>query len=169
MHMFIGVITYGATKAEGRANALDVLNQLVPEPFDYFNESGTYKATSTKGANLIKDGMEATWRDFQVSMKNIREILSTMSDEDIFEERIAESNPVKPAHAMPELARYYFHQVGQYSGSQIWLYDPDAGGIRDRKHLANVLDHWECNYKDKKEKNPFADLDIWITMSDVHY
>lgn len=169
MHMLIGVITYGVSKEDGRADALDILNQLVPDPFDYYNESGTYKATSVKGATFIKEGMEATWRDFQASMRNIREIISTMSDEDIFEERIAESNPVKPAHAMPDLARYYFHQVGEYRGSNIWLYDKDGEGIRDRKHLASVLSKWERLYKDKTEKNPLADLDIWITMSDVHY
>jgi hypothetical protein len=169
MHMFIGVITYGVSKKDGRADALDILNQLVPDPFDYYNESDTYKATSVKGANLIKAGMEATWRDFQASMRNIREIISTMSDEDIFEEHMTESNPVKPAHAIPELARYYFHQAGEYRGSNIWLYDKDGEGIRDRKHLANVLSKWECNYKGKPEKNPFADLGIWITMSDVHH
>jgi len=168
MHMTIRVITYAETVEDGHKEAIGILQSLCENqyPFDYYNVGNTIKANSEDGKKLIENGMDRTWRDFEADMKSIREMLSIMSDEDIFKERLQPNAP-KPQHFMPSLARHYFHSAGQYKGSQVWLYDPEGEGIRDRVHLANVLHKWSNQYKGKS--NPYKDMKIWVTPSDVHY
>jgi hypothetical protein len=170
MHMKIGVITYSDTKADADDDAEIILDRLIPQPFDYFTILGTYRADSKQGKELIETRIEYTWTGFKDTLKKIRLILATMTDEEIFEQRMEKSSAGDGSpDFLPSLVRYYFYQIGQYQGSETWLYDNDGEGIRNREHLKNVLDKWEEALKESQRPNPYTDLNIWVTIADVHY
>jgi len=54
--------------------------------------------------------------------------------------------------------RFFCHCLGQYQGSEVWLYNNDGSGIRNTTELK-----WALNPEGISKKN------IWIVPADVHY
>ena len=193
MHKIIRILCYAENKEEARETAEDILNEsLVGEnkPFDYgsfFDEEHAISrwgkmlvvclANSKKGKKLIKDGMENTKKDFKENIKKVRELINFYSDEELFEEKtidikkqILENLEDKPITKNIFMFKYYCNCLGQYKGSNIWIYDNDGEGIRNSEHLKNVLNKWEYIYKDKKgEANPYKNLKVFVIPCDCHY
>ncbi len=176
MHMIIRAVVY----AKGEEDALDkakiVFRRLCENqyPFDYFttfdDESSVMsgkgrwgarpvaaKADSKSGKQMIKDDIEYTFNGFKQSLAKIREGLKSFSDEYLFEGE------------KPDFFKYHCYCAGQYCGPEIFLYDNDGDGIRNYRNLNDVLNKWKILYEDKKEDNPYRDLDVWVVPADVHY
>ncbi len=172
MHMTILALTFANTKEDARSEAETIFERLCENqhPFDYYTTMDTYRATSPKGNALINEGMEWTWREFRANLKHVKEILSCMTEEEIFNENLTKDKEVSFAkkNFVPSIARYYFYQIGKYEGSTIWLYDQDGAGIQHKGHLNDVLNKWESVYKDEKT-NPYKGMKLWVTTADVHY
>lgn len=188
MHMMIRVLTYGKTREEGFEKAKEVLEDLVDgergRPFDWYttfdDDSATtsgkarfgetpfcVEADSKEGKELIKEGHEATKREFMEHIARLRVGLDNFTDEQLFEEQ--DKFEPKREDYINGFFKYNAHCVGQYAGSQIWLYDNDGQGIRDTETLNNVLSKWKCLYEDKGQENPHKEDKVWVTPVDVHH
>ena len=95
---------------------------------------------SDDGQNLLHRGWNATKEEFERSLDRVKEALDELSDEEIMRDE--------------DLARHAFHQVGEYDGPTIFLYNEYANGIRHREQLDRVLEESE---------------ELWIVPADVHF
>ncbi len=187
-HQVIRIICYAISPEEARAKAEEILNNnLVGEdkPFDYgtfFDEersvSGKSRwgnitpvclADSKEGKKLIDDGMKSTKNCFMDTIRSVRKMIDFYSDEELFEEEVKDTkkkiilslnDKENDGLRFISLFRYYCYCVGQYVGTEIFLYDQDGEGIRDTKHLKNALDKWGA------EK--YKGLKIWVIPIDVY-
>lgn len=64
--------------------------------------------------------------------------------------------------------KFRCNQAGAYIGPCVRLYDQDGEGIRERKHLQNVLNKWACNNSGKPDPE-LEGLNLYIVPADVHY
>jgi len=180
MHMVIRAIVYAENQEEALDQARNIFDSLCERgSFDYFtmfNEEGSIvsgkgrwgdlisvaKVTSPEGKELIDEGWKATVREFNNSMLEIRRALKYLTDEQIMNDKTVDIPNEKEFWGM----RYHFHCVGQYEGYQIWLYDNDGSGIRDKNHLDNALNKWPELEHTAEE---YKDLDVWVVPADVHH
>jgi hypothetical protein len=95
---------------------------------------------------LIYDGLYFCWKSFKESIGKIKEGIKKYNMKELFEEK-------------DYWFKYFCHCAGQYQGSNVWLYDNDGEGIRDKKHLVNALNKW--GKKDKRK--------IYVIPADVHH
>jgi len=162
MHMVIRVIVYASSQKEALEKGKKVLTQLCEEEkFDYyatFDKEGLVvagkdrwgnlpvaaKLSSKEGKKLISEGFCAMRRNFYHYLNKIREYLKENSNKQIFED--------------PTWFRFYCYCLGQYQGSEVWLYNDDGEGIRNTTELK-----WALNPKGISKEN------IWIVPADVHY
>ncbi len=197
-HQIIGIICYANSLNEARERAEEILNEnLVGEykPFDYgtfFDEESSVSgksrwgnitpvclADSKEGKKLINRGIKATKDNFMEMIKKIRKHLDFYSDEELFEEEVKDTkkkiilsldddkednNELKWLRQF----KYYCYCLGEYRGTNIWLYDNDGEGIQNTKHLKDVLNKWKCLYEDEGKENPSKNLNIYIIPIDVH-
>lgn len=185
MHMVIRAIVYAKSRKKALGLATGIFEQLTGDdrPFDYFtmfdnpgssvSGKGRWgempacsKASSREGGKMISEGWDATVKEFNDAMKEIREALACYTDEEIMEEK--SDKPAKDGLIL-SLIRHKMYQVGQYSGSSYWLYDQDGSAIRDKGHLDNVMNKWACLDESRTSENPYKDLDIWVVPADVHF
>ena len=167
MHMTIRAIVYAKTYENAIDNAEVVFDGLSGESksFDYY---GIYKedvarADTKEGRELIAEGMELTQSELYENLAKVRHGLSQLSDEDIW------TMVSKGRDADAHMLRFFMGEAGQYKGSAIFIYDTDGEGIRDPQHLHRALTKWTCIYEDASKLNPYADLDVWVVPSDVHF
>jgi len=179
MHMVIRAIVYAENKEDALDNARNIFDRLCKRgTFDYFtmfDEVGSCvsgrgrwgdltpvaKVTSPEGKELVDEGWEATVREFKFAITKIRKALEKFTDEEVMEEK-----SLKDKEEDCFMVRYRFHQVGQYEGPEIWLYDNDGSGIRTRHHLDNALNKWpDLDHTSKG----YEGLDVWIVPADVHH
>jgi len=181
MHMVIRCIVYATIREDALMEAKSIFDSLCGDngTFDYyhtFDDPGSpvsgrgrwgniisaAKADSKEGKELIKEGWDATERDFQKAITRVRLIIKHLTDEQIMEEKIPDPVP----DGLKELfsIRFYFNQIGEYRGSQIWLYDNDGNGIRTKHHLKNALEKWPTVSEGK-----YDHLNVWVVPTDVHY
>lgn len=188
MHRVIRIICYAKNKKEAREKAEEILNENLVrngEPFDYgtfFDEdsSGSGKnrwgnlpvvalADSKEGKKLIDEGMKFTKDEFIKNVKEVREMINFYSDEELFEEnvvdvkkKILESLQDKKDKVSLGISffKHYCFCLGEYKGTDIYVYDNDGEGIRTTKHLKSTLNKWNsANYKDLK---------VFVVPVDVH-
>lgn len=197
MHQVIRIIVYAEDKINAREKAETILeHNLVGEngePFSYGtffdDDSSTMSgkarwgnlpsvvlADSKEGKKLINDGMKFTKNEFLENLKKVREFIEKYSDEELFEGENLDSRKliIKELSDKKEkddisMAKYYFLCIGQYTGSHIYLYDNDGSGIRDNKHLKNVLEKWNSLYDKEGKESPYKNLKIFVIPIDVHY
>ncbi len=190
MHQIIRIICYAISPEEAREKAETILNEnLVGEdgqPFDYgtfFDEESSVSgksrwgnlpavvlANSKEGKKLIDEGMKATKDSFMESIKQVREMISFYSDEELFEGEVKdtkkkiiislEDNKSSKAEQYLSLFKHFCYCLGQYEGTNIFLYDNYGSGIRDTKHLKNVLNKWN--------NTDYQKLGVFIIPIDVH-
>ena len=168
MHMVIRAIVYAKDKEEALENAEHIFGKLVgtSRPFDYYTMfrdgddkygvSGrsrwkdipaVAKATSKEGTSLIENGMKYTVDAFNGALDQIKGYIRDDDTEN-------------------SMFRYYCYVIGQYEGPDVFLYDQDGEGIRDRKHLENVLNKWAgASISSSKE---YEKLKIFVVPADVH-
>lgn len=179
MHMVIRAIVYAKTKEEAMKKAHEVFSTLAGEdgqPFDYYTTfddteakvSGRARwgaipycvqASSKTGKELIKQGMQATYREFIKNMKIIRKVLAKQSNRQIFESQQWDRYMIK----------YRLRAAGECRGCHTWLYDNEGEGIRSSEHLRNVLSKWRCLYEEQGKTNPYKDDKVWVVPCDVHF
>lgn len=179
MHMVIRVLSYGENKKDALSKAKNILDGLCGEdgqPFDYYTTfddntsqvSGKARwgeipciceADSKEGKKLIDDGMQYTKEAFLENIKIARKVLKEKTDKQIFENSDWDKDMIK----------YRFHCLGAYRGANIFLYDQDGEGIRDPKHLENILKKWSCIYEKEGKQNPYQDKKLYVIPADVHY
>ncbi len=162
MHMIIRNIVYANSESEAISVAQNNFQNLCEgqRPFDYydtFDEGGSSywedkypavaKIDSEVGRKLLLDGWKATLRDMRGHLKEIKRFTKGKKITEIM--RDIRSNYLQ----------YHYKAVGEYHGDSVWLYDNDGEGIKDRKHLNDVLNKWG-HYKDKQ---------VYIVPADVHY
>lgn len=205
MHMVIRILTYASSAEEAVRNAVNILdNQLCSSSglFDWYttfdDETATtsgkarwgelppaVKADSELGMKLIREGIMWTWDSFLESLRHVKNWIENADITTLFEDR-GEHRDKYPFDDYGLGFRYACYCLGQYSGPEIWIYDNDGEGIRDTKHLLNVLNKWQCIYDDlsdadahrlsqwdyehnQKKTNPYIDLDVWVVPVDVHH
>ena len=163
MHMMIRALVYADKKESAINKGKDVFEMLTEghHPFDYYQlfddsddwgsaknrwdeQSKAVRYSTKEGKDLVSGG----WK-YLNKCKDVNDFVKSRSGAD--------------------MSRYYLNQLGSYSGSAIWLYDNDGSGISDKGHLKDVLNKWECLYKDKEKKSPYDDLDVWVVPADVHF
>lgn len=174
MHMTIGAIVYAPDSEEAISKAGSVFDSLTENqyPFDYWTyvdkdgeeKEEAYEATSKIGAKEIQNRMKWTKDDFMESLKEVRRIIESHTDEMIWNE---EENPFEPGRN--DFFRHLAYEVGQYKGNRIWLYDDDGEGIRTERQLHNVLTKYKCIFEDRGEPNPCKKDKVWIVIADVHF
>ncbi len=195
MHMIIRACVYAKNEEDALDKAKVIFERLCGEggqPFDYyktFDEEGSpvsgkgrwgnitpvALATSQEGKKLIDEGMKYTKDNFMEYIKKVRDNLKVYSDEELFEEEVT-NDKTKVIQRLNEnnnsdlsMFKYYCNCVGQYRGSNIFLYDNDGEGINKGSHLRDVLDKWKFLYEKKGEPNPYKDLKCYVVPADVHY
>ena len=169
MHMTIRAIVYAENKNNAVSQAEGVFTRLVErDTFDYYSLFGegaediwgdrivASKYKTKEGKKLVKDGWDFTYRDTKEYFKKVKKILKKYKNVDDFLDG-------------DTFDRWYLYKLGAYEGSSLWLYDDDGSGIRDEKHLNNVLDKWKHLYEDKNINNPYKNKDIWVVPADVHF
>lgn len=196
MHQIIRAIVYAQDKEEALSKAKNIFDGMCGEenyPFDYsttFDEEGSTVsgkgrwgnitpvtlATSKEGKKLIDDGMKFTKDGFMENIKNIRKLINKYSDDELFYEEVIDTKK-KVVNKLEgnegndglDMFKYDCYGIGQYKGSNIYLYDQDGEGIRDNKHLKDVLSKWECLYEKAGKTNPNRYENIYVVPADVHY
>jgi len=196
MHQIIRIICYANDKREARERAEEILNDnLVGDnrPFDYgtFFDDDTstmsgkgrwgYKPSvvlvdSKEGKKLIKDGMKYTKESFIEKIKEVRKMIEFYNNEELFEQKvidvkkkIIESLEDKKDTNNLSLFKHYCSCLGEYRGSNIFLYDNDGEGISDSQHLKDVLTKWKSIYGiENKEKDKYKGLKVYVVPVDVH-
>lgn len=159
MHMIIRAIVYAKDIAQAKSKAESIFRRMSGEgqEFDYYNlfsnpyaeqrwgkKDTVYLADSKEGKELIEEGMKATEADFKIHISKVRAILRR--------------NKVPSKLMKKSDFRYHCHCIGEYRGSDVWLYDDDGEGIRDREHLRLVLTSWNENREN-----------IYVVPADVHF
>ena len=183
MHMIIRAIVYSDNKEDALEKGKEVINNMCDEngKFDYatfFDEgengiSGVSRwgeippvceVTSEEGKKLIKEGFDATKGNFYDNMLKIRQTISKYKDLELFEEKVMD-NKTQVVNALTNdknkdyelhMFRYYCNCVGQYDGSEIFLYGNDGEGIRTSDQLKRTLEEYNEGKK------------VWVVCADVH-
>jgi hypothetical protein len=177
MHMTIGVIVFAVDKDDAESQAETIFERLTGDsgqPFDYYSSKannpgglkdipGPMLVTTRAGKAFIKANMAATIRNFNYHLGKIRKGIPNHTDDEIMCEAANDQKDQTLA-----MIRYSMYQCGSYSGPGIWLYDNDGSGIRDTKHLANVLTKWKEVFN-AKTSQPYKGLDVYVVPADVHY
>jgi len=165
MHMIIRNMVYANSEKEALSVARENLQNLCEgqHPFDYydlFDEGGsTYWGDrcpeialldSPEGRKMVVEGWSATLRDMRQHLKEILKLTRGKKVTEVMRD------------IRKDWLQYHFKSVGDYRGESVWLYDHDGEGIKDRRHLNNVLNKWgnEREYMDKK---------VYVVPADVHY
>ena len=155
MYMKIRAIVYGKNTMEGFKKAENVFKKLCEENvFDHYEikTNNTVSAFCKTGQKLINEGMDFTKKEFERNMNKIRKAVNSKTDSEILNDKDV---------------RCSLLLAGQYKGHTIWLYDNECEGILSEDDLKNVLNKYECLYKNKK--NPLEDQKIWVVTANVHY
>lgn len=139
-------------------------------------------ANSEKGQELIEEGWEATHREFRSNLATVKTALEHLSDKEIREmadnpdinlrdqlseeelDEIKEEYDVEFLNSLFD-ARHAMHGLGEYSGTNNWLYDGTQWGagsvIRTQHHLNQVLEERAPGDED--------DLKAYVVPADVHH
>ena len=181
--MIIRAIVYSDDKDEALQKGKEIIEGMCGEDrtFDYatfFDEeengiSGKSRwgdlppvteVTTKEGKKLIDDGLNYTKQKFFENMQHIRKGLEKYRDIDIFEEKIVDDTKAVVDRLQNNhnkdyelhMFKYFCHCVGQYRGSDIFLYNDDGEGIRNSDMLKKVLTEWNKGQK------------VWVIPADVH-
>jgi len=112
-----------------------------------------FKCFTGEVNSMIAEAMERTKREFLDNLAEVKKLLVSKSDEELFEDGDF---------------KYRCHCCGSYEGPDVWLYDHEGEGIRDSDHLKNVLEKWACNNGGQPDPE-LANKDIYVVPADVHY
>ncbi len=114
--------------------------------------------------------MKATKHSIMEHIKKVKEMINFYSDEELFEEEVKdtkkkiilslEEDKGEKIEQSLSMFRYYCNCLGEYEGTEIFLYDNEGSGIRETKHLKNALNKW-----DNKD---YQKLGVFIIPIDVH-
>lgn len=177
--MVIRTIVVARTREEAISAATNVFERLTENqhPFDYFqtfDDEGTsvsgkgrygdipaaLEVSTKEGRQMVSEGMSATRRDFFEALKGIKSSIRKFNQEELFQGVSKKKLTRDEAFAL-DFFKHSCYKAGQYAGSNVWLYDGDGEGIRDDKHLNNVLNNWD---------RPLADGEkLWVVPADVHF
>ena len=187
--MVIRIITYGYTKEEGFAKAQKVANDLCDEKrlsFDYAQDfkskgskmSGSGRwgkkpycvlADSKQGKNLIDDGLHNQKVSFSEKLDEMKDYLEYTNDElfegEIIEDKSKVLDRLNQRVLNLDMFRYYCSCLGQYYGSEIFLYNCDGEGIRNKRELKRALDKYDNGVDVVTQSGE----KVWVSPFDVHF
>jgi len=186
MHMVIKVLVYADDEEEAVNEADCVLDGLCgeAEPFDYYHTFDNPQATkrwgelpkaaricmdlgsekcdkcddrfhcyTTQMNSMLEEAMQRTKQGFLENLGHLKKLIATHTDDELLEDSDF---------------KFYCNQAGEYRGPCVWLYDQDGEGIREKKHLQDVLNRWACNNGGKPDPE-LEDKNLFIVPADVHY
>jgi len=184
MHMVIRVLVYARDHEEALSSAQAVAERLVERgTFDYFvnfKEEGLglfgqdrwgvrpfalpvhtdrHRWYIMAGLDDVMAAFDATRREFFDDLAKIKYMIEKYPAEDLFEERSSIDPDPDDRRDRICMFKHYCHCAGQYEGSNVWLYDDTASGIRDSDHLRRVFEDW-----DEPE-----DCQLFVVPFDVHF
>ena len=193
MHHVIRFIVYADDKKEAMEKAVSALNQLVEwgtDSIDYgtfFDDDKStmsgkarwgnvpvcVKASSKEGKRLIKDGMDATERDFKETIKELREMLKKYNDDELFQKEILDKNKqmlqeLEEKDNSFEHPNWFHYQCYKLGKEGVWLYNEESSSISSPKELKDVLDKDKKYYEGEGKENPNKDKEVWVVPCDVH-
>ena len=160
MHMIIRNIVYADSEEQAITKAKENFENLCEgqRPFDYydlFTEGGSgywgdkylsvAKADSIEGRKMVVGGWRATLKDMYIHLKRIEKKMKTRKITELISDM------------RKEFLQYDFYAVGEYIGSNVWLYDDDGEGIKTREHLNSALYEWN------------EGKGVYVVPADVHY
>ena len=165
MHMIIRNIVYANSKKEALSVAKENFKNLckgqrIFDYYDMFDDGGSAYwgdrcpeislLNKPEGRKMIVDGWKATLRDMREHLREIKKLTEGKKVTEVMRD------------IRKDWLQYRYHSVGEYYGSSVWLYDHDAEGIKDRRHLDNALNKWNNNTEYKGMK-------VYVVPADVHY
>ncbi len=169
MHMGLVAIVY-ATGEEAAVKqgekVFDILScKTCQRPFDYYIVGGRgdwakiCRADSGDGKRILQEAMAYTKEGFLSNLEKLRVALQNKNNAEIWEQRYPERDDV----------RFFAHSVGQYTGSNVCVYDNDGEGVRDSGHLKDALEKWP-NLKDRRLCKGLENAgDVWLVTADAHH
>lgn len=100
---------------------------------------------------MINSAWKGQQEEFLRNIQNLRKAVEKYSDEKLFAAQMdtSEENTL----ITPRMFRYVCHSLGQYEGSEIYLYDSDGCGITDKEYLGRCLQN----------------ENMWVVPADVHF
>ena len=184
--MIIKILVYADDEGDAVNEADCVLDGLCGEgaPFDYYhtfdNEQATdrwgelpkalrvctdfgsdkcskcderFRCYTTQMNSMLEEAMQNTKQEFLENLGLIKNFITTYTDDELFEDSDF---------------KFRCNQAGEYRGPCVWLYDQDGEGIREKRHLHNVLNRWACI--NGGEPDPELEgKNLFIVPADVHY
>jgi hypothetical protein len=179
MHMIINALVVAKSAEEAVEKASEVFERITGDgqPFDYYEvfdnpgspvsgagrwgeQPAALKIGTNEGNKALADAMAATRRDFMDALKRVKRAIRAFKDEELYQGKTNNNLDKKKDYDL-SLFRFACYQVGQYKGSQVWVYDQDGAGIREDQHLQRALSNWD---------QPIPDVSaVWIVPADVHY
>lgn len=164
-HQIISAIVKAENETEALEKGKEIFENLCGEgnPFDYyttFEGEGTVvsgkgrfgdvpavmNVDSEEGKKWIDKFMGITKKEFNDNLQKIRKVLEHYSDDDIFEGEV-QSDTSKVVEKLCKTkdidlysARYFMYCCGRYSGYNIWLYNDEGEGIRNKRDLGYMVD-----------------------------
>lgn len=158
MHYLINLIVTAENEAEANEQAHRLLDDLVEcGDFDWYNDDPNssrwpncwkpISLTSEAGTSIVTEAMDYQLSEFKDSLTAIREMLSSYSDEQIFEEQFA------AGASQHYLSRYEFTRAGGYHSGIGNLYGGGYGMIMNHSELRRVLESEELQ---------------WLVQADCH-
>ena len=200
MHMVIRAIVYSENEEEALDKAEGVFEGLCGDGkvFDYYtmfmeNDNSSVsgkarfgglpavaRADSPEGKHLIDEGMQFTRDEFMRGIKEVREALAMLTDEELFTEELGPSAIAAKAFIeanggvfsfafSPGMVKYMMRKCGGDEGPDVYLYNGEAEGITTPKLLERVLNKWEELYEKRGEANPNVGLEVFVVPADVHH
>ena len=156
MHSSIKILVYAKSEEEARGEAEQIIGERMTGNgghFDYVSVETVKLASSDEGKSAIALGMKWTKENFIEAIKEVRKRLKRYTNEQLYLEDKALDT------------RFYCHKAGEYAGRNVFIYDQDGEGIREPKHLKNVLTKWRCL---GSKSNEYDDKDIYVVETDAH-
>ncbi len=174
MHIIIRTIVYAENEEQAILDAELVFDKICGEgkPFDYFtmfrpedespvsgktrwgNIPPVCEAESEEGKKLIEEGITATRESFMEAVEKVRNTINHYTNEQLLEEN-------------PDMFQLYCNALGQYRGSEVYLYDFEGEGIKTKQGLQNALNKYSSLYKEKE--NPYKNKKVYVVPADAHF
>lgn len=116
------------------------------------------KADSEDGQELIQRAMDGMKKNFERNVEKIKKAVNNYEPEELMDCLSIEDDDVS-------MFRHYCYKIGQYRGFEVRLYDQVGEGIRNERHLENVLNKWP----EVSDEGKYEDEEIYVVPADVHF
>lgn len=139
MHFLVRFIVDAESADEANERTRDILDTLVERgEFDWYNDDlgdsrwlncwKPIRLSSKRGMAIVTQAMAGQFEDFKRTMEIVRYMVTTYSDEQVFNEEFEK-------HPDYYLSRYQFSIASGYHGNSCQLFDSEGDYITSQKVL----------------------------------